>query len=52
MALLSWHFECLARASLFSAKVGFSGFSLGNNQKIAFVANANLSPFSAKMAGA
>jgi hypothetical protein len=33
-------------------KVGFSGFSLGNWKKIAFVANANFSPFSAKMAGA
>jgi hypothetical protein len=33
-------------------KIGFSGFSLGNRQKIAVVANANFFLGSAKMAGA
>jgi hypothetical protein len=36
----------------FFAKVGFSGFLLGNREKIAFATNAHLSPSSAKMPGA
>jgi hypothetical protein len=38
--------------NLFSAKVGFSRFSLGNRQNLAFATNANLSSFSDKMSGA
>ena len=34
---------------LFFAKVAFSGFLLGNREKIAVVANANFSLFSAKI---
>jgi hypothetical protein len=34
------------------AKVGFSGFSLGNRQKIAVLGNANFFSLSAKLPGA
>jgi hypothetical protein len=38
-------------SKLFFKKIGFFGFSLGNREKIAVVANANFSPFSAKIPG-
>jgi hypothetical protein len=40
-----------AATKSFFTKVGFSGFLLGNRQKIAVLGNANFYLWSAKMAG-
>jgi len=42
---------CVSCFKLFFAKVAFSGFLLGNREKIAVVANDDSSLFPAKMSG-
>jgi hypothetical protein len=42
---------CISPLKEIFAKVGFSGFLLGNREKIAVVGNANFSSFSAKIPG-